>query len=177
MNESILDISAWKYINIFLMVLSVPLAFLVYSMSLRRNQLIELDPARKASYIRRAIAYIIDLVICLNIAWLISKGLTVTNFVQWQLAFALLFCGSVFLYFVVLESSRMRGTLGKFSLGLEIVNNDGTGMTVSKTFVRLFMNIFIGTCFPLMNILIFLTTYRQCSFEVLTNTLVVKKDK
>ena len=177
MNENIFAISIWKYINVFLMVFSVPLTIIVYRLSLRRNQLIELDVDRRASYIRRGIAYLIDLVICLNIAWLIIKGLTITNFVQWQLAFAILFSVCVFLYFVLLESSRMKGTLGKFSLGLEIVNKDGTGMTLSKTCARLFMNILIGTCFPLVNIIIFVTKYRQCSFEVLTNTIVVKKDQ
>lgn len=177
MDISMLDISVWKYINIALLVISLPLTFFVYRMSLQRNSLITVDPKRRASYLRRAVAYLIDLVICLNIAWLIIKGLTIINFAHWQNAFALLFTGSVFLYFVVLESSNLRGTLGKFSLGLEIVNNNGTGMSLSKTTLRLFINIVIGMCFPLMNIVIFLTKYRQCSFEVITNTLVVKKDQ
>lgn len=175
MNDSMLDISIWKYINIFLMVASVPLTFVVYRMSLRRNSMIELKLQQRACYIRRAIAYLIDLIICLNIAWLIIKLLTVTNFVNWQIGFAVLFTSSLFLYFVLFESSKLRGTLGKFSMGLMVVNVDGLGMSLSKTCVRLFLNILIGVCFPLMNLVIFITRYRQCSFEVLTETVVVRK--
>lgn len=168
-------IDLWKFINTALLVLSVPLAYLFYRVSLKRNSEIVISINLLPSYLRRAIAYCVDWVICLNIAWGLIKLLSVTNFFHWAITFQVLLTVILFFYFVLLESSPMKGTLGKFSMGMEIVNRDGTGQNIGKACIRLLLNISLGVCFPITNFVIFFTKYRQCAFEVLSNTLVIKK--
>ncbi len=173
--DGVLGIDFWKYVNTALLLLSVPLSFWVYRISLKRNAEICISVDLLPSYLRRVVAYCIDWVICLNIAWGIVKVLSVTNFIHWALAFPVLLIVILFLYFILLESSPVKGTLGKLSMGIEIVNRDGTGQTIGKSCIRLLLNILLGVCFPITNMTIFFTKYRQCAFEVLSNTLVVKK--
>lgn len=173
--DGVLVIDFWKFFNAALFLLSVPLAFWVYRLSLKRNAEISISVDLLPSYLRRAVACCIDWVICLNIAWGIVKLLSVTNFIHWAIAFPILLSIILFLYFVLFESSSTKGTLGKLSMGIEIVNRDGTGQNIGKSCIRLLLNILLGICFPLTNLIIFFTKYRQCAFEVLSNTLVVKK--
>ncbi len=142
--DGVLGIDFWKYVNTALLLLSVPLSFWVYRISLKRNAEICISVDLLPSYLRRVVAYCIDWVICLNIAWGIVKVLSVTNFIHWALAFPVLLIVILFLYFILLESSPVKGTLGKLSMGIEIVNRDGTGQTIGKSCIRLLLNILLG---------------------------------
>lgn len=173
--DGVLEINFWKYINTALLLLSVPLSYWVYRLSIKRNTDVVVSVNLLPSYLRRAVAYCIDWIICLNIAWWIIKLLSALNFVHWAIAFPILLTVILFLYFVLFESSRIKGTLGKLSMGIEIINRDGTRQSVGRSSLRLLLNIFLGICFPITNLTIFFTKYRQCAFEVLSNTLVVKK--
>ena len=165
----------WKYVNTALLLLSVPLSFWVHRISLKRNAEVSISVDLLPSYMIRAIAYFIDLVICLNIAWWIARFLSFTNFINPAISFQVLLAIILFIYFVLLESSSTKGTLGKLSMGIEIVNIDGTGQSISKSCIRLLLNILLGIFLPITNLIFFFTKYRQCAFEVLSNTLVVKK--
>ena len=61
-----------------------------------------------------------------------------------SVVFPVLLIVILFLYFILLESSPVKGTLGKLSMGIEIVNRDGTGQTIGKSCIRLLLNILLG---------------------------------
>ena len=125
-----IEFDFWKNINTFLLIISIPLTFVVYKSSLKKNLTVIVSDRYLPSYLRRAVAYFIDLVICLNIGWLIMKVLPMTNYVHWLYIYLPLFTVIIFLYFVLLESSAIKGTLGKLSMGIEVVNIDGTGVSI-----------------------------------------------
>lgn len=79
------------------------------------------------------------------------------------------------LYFILLESSSWRGTIGKRAVGIRVVGYDGMQLSLGQAIVRYFarglsaMFLFIGF------IVMIFTTRRQTLHDLIARTLVVQR--
>lgn len=171
MDIGIASESIWKIFNISLMVFSVPAFLVIVYISRKKDKFVVIGKDQVVGVVKRSIAYLIDAVICLNLGYLIYKlfGILSVNF-SYSI-FGSLFVFTLWLYFSLLESSRLQGTLGKYSLGMKIVKVDGTRISFATSTVRLILCLLFEIVLPLVNFVIFFTKYNQCAHDVLTNTV------
>lgn len=167
----------WKIINLSLMVISVPLCILFVIVSRKKDAHITIERKLVSSIFKRVLAYILDSIICLNIGYFIYKLLNVISLGFDYSTFMVLFTLTVWLYFSISESSRLQGSLGKYSLGIKIIKSDGKKISFSLSTLRLFLSIVFDIVFPLLTVLIFFTKYNQLAHDILTGTLVVGRKR
>lgn len=164
----------WEIINLSLIILSIPLGILLVFISRKRDKFVVVSKERISSISRRILAYVIDLVICANIGyWIYKYSFYIQNNIS-IFAYLISYLSIVFFYFTLTESSRLQGTLGKYSLGIKIARNDGGKISFMLSATRLILNVFFNTVFPLTPAVIFFSTHKQCAHDIITNTIVVK---
>ncbi|WP_234124504.1 RDD family protein [Clostridium hydrogenum] len=83
-----------------------------------------------AGFFRRAIAYIIDLIVLLIIGYIVKLATgtgAVYDIAEIIIAIA---------YFVIMESSKFQGTLGKMALGIKITDENGSRISIITALLR-----------------------------------------
>jgi uncharacterized RDD family membrane protein YckC len=117
---------------------------------------------------KRTLAYFIDTSIAFGIAMVLIQLLLLYPFREswgideaffkdpWNMELYVLLTISlpIWMYFTLLESSRVKGTLGKKWLKIQVENTDGSKLTFAKAFVRTLLKLLpwelahIGVIFP-----------------------------
>ena len=136
-----------------------------------------------ASFWERAAAYLIDLAVC-NIGggMVVIPLMVVSAFFRWSddvtIALAYFFSGLVgVLYFTVMESSRLQGTLGKMALRLKVTGLKGERISFGRALLRYFSRILSGVILMIGYLMMLWSPKSQCLHDCLAGTLVVKKDR
>ncbi|MFH0783495.1 MAG: RDD family protein [Pseudomonadota bacterium] len=164
----------WEIINLSLIILSIPLGILLVFISRKRDKFIVVSKEKISSISRRILAYVIDLVICANIGyWIYKYSFYIQNNIS-IFVYLISYFSIVFFYVTLTESSRLQGTLGKYSVGIKIARNDGGKISFMLSAARLILNVFFNTVFPLIPAVIFFSKHKQCAHDIITNTIVVK---
>ena len=78
------------------------------------------------------------------------------------------------LYGAILESSRLRGTLGKRLVGLEVRNAHGQPLSLGNAFVRNLVKTVVGHLFWPLILVLLMTRYRQGLHDLAARTFVVE---
>ncbi|MFN3940762.1 MAG: RDD family protein, partial [Chitinophagales bacterium] len=88
-----------------------------------------------AGFTVRFFAHLID-IIAIGIARSIMA--LVFGFSIWEPRVDIIWFGSIFglVYFVVMESSKYQGTIGKMVLNLKVIDAEGNRLTASKSLIR-----------------------------------------
>ncbi len=79
------------------------------------------------------------------------------------------------IYCVFMEASRLQGTLGKYAMGLKVVDEDGNALTVKKSIVRnaskllSYLPVALGFIWAAFN------KRRKCWHDFIAKTLVVER--
>jgi len=79
------------------------------------------------------------------------------------------------LYYVLMETSKFQGTVGKIALGLKVTDMNGGKLDVSKSLIRNLGKIISGLILYVGYIMAGFTEKKQALHDMLANTLVVKK--
>lgn len=122
----------------------------------------------------RFIAFFIDSLLILVIAYFYLKSsLRETDKITLFLSASFF----SFLYGTLLDASPLKGTLGKFLLGLEVVNLQGKKINLSTSLYRNgIKTLMIDLCF--IGFIFFMFSFKSKTLQdMLTKTLVVKKLK
>ena len=125
-------------------------------------------------------AYLIDCVVLMvgQILLFIPSGVGMeseslpTSF--WISYFALVAFG--ILYFVLMESSKYQGTLGKLAFGLKVGNEDGTQISFSKALGRYFAKIVSALILLIGFIMVAFDKKKQGLHDKMANTIVYTKN-
>lgn len=78
-----------------------------------------------------------------------------------------------FLYAPILESSAVKATLGKYWMGIQAVNLDGSQLTLRTAFLRNILKSVSGIICGLGYILAFFTQRKQTLHDLILDTVVV----
>ncbi|HOJ91641.1 MAG TPA: RDD family protein [Saprospiraceae bacterium] len=92
----------------------------------------------------------------------------------WISYFALVAFG--ILYFVLMESSKYQGTLGKLAFGLKVGNEDGTQISFSKALGRYFAKIVSALILLIGFIMVAFDKKKQGLHDKMANTIVYTKN-
>lgn len=123
-------------------------------------------PTRYASFSDRLFAGLIDAMILLPLCavlWLFSFGLIGPVLATW-------------LYFALMESGSSQATVGKRIMGIFVTDTEGRRITFWQGIGRNLVRYFSVGLFLVGIFLMFFTEKRQCLHDLVTNTLVYKKD-
>jgi len=131
----------------------------------------------------RAVASIIDSIILLIFIILLivitfaifGAALGEGAGVSMVLLVILLACLAIILYKPIMEASEYQGTLGKYALGMKIIDKNGQKITMTSSFVRTILYIIGAQGFLLCLgvVMIGFTEYKQGLHDILANTYVV----
>ena len=130
-----------------------------------------------AGFWRRVLAYLIDATLLFGVDFAIYMGAQVVagNNAQ-ALANVAGVCAAIgWAYYVVLESSPARGTLGKLALGLYVADTHGDPISflraVARNFLKVFSTLvcFVGWVMPAF------TPRKQALHDLMAGTLVLRK--
>jgi uncharacterized RDD family membrane protein YckC len=125
---------------------------------------------------RRAVAFIMDVVLLFIVAWaiaLLTGGTTSTGFELRGIPFLLTVIVWI-AYFAVMEKT-MGATLGKMAMGLRVVRPDGCPISWSSAIVRNLLRIVDGLFFYLVGaILVWQSPTRQRLGDRAGGTMVVR---
>lgn len=91
--------------------------------------------------------------------------------------FAYLFSWAIgWLYFALMESSRLQGTLGKMALGIIVTDMEGRRISFGRATGRHFGKILSGIILYIGFLMIAFTDKKQGLHDMLAGCLVIKKD-
>ena len=105
------------------------------------------------------------------ISWLL--GLHPTNYFKYVLILSILFFIIRILYFGLLTSSKLQGTIGKRTLGLKVVGEDGNRISFNRAIGRYFASFFSYFMFIGYTMAAF-TEKKQALHDYMASTFVVK---
>jgi uncharacterized RDD family membrane protein YckC len=133
-----------------------------------------------AGFWRRAVAYLIDVALLTGIGiaafalW--AQALRPDALIGWLETYPwvpLLVQG---LYFALLESSRLQGTLGKALLGLRVSDYDGRRIGLLRAIVRYFGRLISELILMLGFLMVLFTERKQGLHDFLARTYVLTRD-
>jgi uncharacterized RDD family membrane protein YckC len=135
----------------------------------------------------RLVAYILDSIILMIITGIVFFVLTFTAgslfgegaAVGVFIILIVVFIFAMLLYKPLMEASEYQGTLGKYFLGMKIVNQKGRRITMTDSFVRTIVFL-LQTSIPIINavswlglVIIGFTEYKQGLHDMAAGTYVV----
>lgn len=90
-------------------------------------------------------------------------GLLITLFGPW-------------LYFAIMESSKLQGTVGKLAMGIKVTTMEGAKISFLRATGRYFAKIISGLIFLIGYIIAGFTAKKQALHDMIAGTLVVNKN-
>ncbi len=139
---------------------------------------------RYANHFQRIAAFLIDLFICSLICVLLlaSQVSEVENPVKFQ-EFLLqnqssvqtLMYGIFFLYFILFESSKLQGSIGKLILGIKVCDLEGKRLHHTKVAVRTLSKVLALVAVFVLIFLMFFNEKNQGLHDIWAKSLVVKR--
>ena len=105
------------------------------------------------------------------VSWLV--GLHPTNYFKYVLILSILFFIIHFLYFNLFTCSKLQGTIGKRTLGLKVVGEDGNRISLRRAIGRYFASMFSYLMFSGFIMAVF-TKKKQTLHDYMASTFVVK---
>ncbi|AVI40695.1 RDD family protein [Bacillus pumilus] len=79
------------------------------------------------------------------------------------------------LYYAIMESSKLQGTLGKMALGIKVTRVTGEKVTFGRATSRFFAKGFLSPILYIGYIIAFFTEKKQALHDLIASTIVVKK--
>ncbi|MFS0654327.1 RDD family protein [Bacillus sp. 179-C3.3 HS] len=79
------------------------------------------------------------------------------------------------LYYAIMESSKLQGTLGKMAVGIKVTKVTGEKITFAQATGRYFSKIFLSPILYIGYIIAFFTEKKQALHDLIAKTIVVKK--
>ena len=109
---------------------------------------------------------------------------TVMTDEEWEIIMGLIFfyIGAIligivvtWLYYAIMESSKLQGTLGKMALGIKVTRVTGEKVTFGRATGRFFAKGFLSPILCIGYIIAFFTEKQQALHDLIASTIVVKK--
>lgn len=104
----------------------------------------------------------------------VANAAVITGVVAWFYTLIVYFLGR-WIYFSVMESSRMQGTLGKWLVGIRVTDEYGKRITFGRAAGRYFAKVITGMTFFVGYIMAGFTVQKQALHDVIASCLVVRK--
>jgi uncharacterized RDD family membrane protein YckC len=151
---------------------------------------------RYASFWRRITAFLIDGVISYGIALISVTFLTffifggtgcgvtvfIFNFLQPQCGFSILAVAPVIVYYVLMEISPLKATVGKLTVGIVVTDLEGGRISLPRAILRfliwlfsVLLTLFIGVGILVLAIPFFTSEKQQCLHDYFTKCVVVRR--
>lgn len=102
-----------------------------------------------------------------------SEGIITLSAIVW---YVVLLIAQV-LYFVLLESSRLQGTIGKKALGIKVVDKFGERISFGKALTRYVSKFLSGIIFYIGYIMIGVTKEKQGLHDMIAKTYCVETER
>lgn len=115
------------------------------------------------SFKKRILAFLIDAIILGLLASLLSATIILL-----PLAFII-----YFFYAPIFLASNARATIGKYMMGISVVDLNGNQLTLQKSFIRLACSLLSGSFFMAGYFFAFFSEKKQTLHDVLAGTIVV----
>ena len=128
-----------------------------------------------AGFWLRAVAYCIDAFV-IGAVWVLAATLIVAVTHQaaaWLIVPVLV---AAWIYYAAMESSTLRGTLGKLALGIKVTDLNGQRIGFGRATARFLSRLITNVTFGIGYVLAGFTVRRQTVHDMIANTLVVRKD-
>ncbi|MEG6569728.1 RDD family protein [Thermoanaerobacterium thermosaccharolyticum] len=130
-----------------------------------------------AGFWRRTVAYLIDTLIMFAVLFpieilLFAAGLNEDNVRDFIDVIAIFY---IFLYFTIMESSKLQATLGKMVMRIKVTDLNGNRITFGRAVGRFLGKILSGI---ILNIGFFMagwTKHKQALHDIISGCLVVKE--
>ena len=128
--------------------------------------------------------YILNLILKLPVEYspIVERGLSLKitpyvedNFLVIVLLYSLSKLLVLYPYFVLMESSRLQGTIGKLILGLKVTDTFGRRISFGRASGRFFGKLLSGQILLIGYLMAALTAKKQALHDVLARTLVINK--
>lgn len=155
--------------------LIVSLVLFVFGLFKSRSDKIDIDPEKCSKTWERVFAAIYDMILLSIIYYVLStvaKLLDIMITDKFEKIFTFIFA---WLYFCILESSNIQGSIGKIMQGLKVTDTKGRRITFVKANKRYFAKFFSVFSILLGLLQIPFLRYKQALHDSLANTLVMKR--
>ena len=130
-----------------------------------------------ASFLSRAGALLIDLVICGLSTLLVVLSISITfvdNFDLIAYAFSVISVLNYFAYNIFLESSKLQATFGKMALGIKVIDENGDRISLKSAFIRALMSI-VSTYTVVGYFAYFWVNKKQTVHDIFAKTFVIEE--
>lgn len=115
-----------------------------------------------AGFFKRLVAALIDATILLILGFLANHVLPVGGGII-----------IVFLYYPFLEASEVQATVGKYAMGIQVISEDGSRLSLRSSMIRTFFKLISSSLFFLGHLFYFLDQKRQALHDLLAHSLVI----
>ena len=150
----------WKRVIAFVMDLLIVVALyslLIYILNLILKLPVEYSPIVERGLSLKISPYVEDTFLVIALLYSLSKLLV------------------LYPYFVLMESSRLQGTIGKLILGLKVTDTFGRRISFGRASGRFFGKLLSGQILLIGYLMAALTAKKQALHDVLARTLVIYK--
>ena len=154
----------------------IPIIMLFFAIYNKRNQVITVKQDGISKAWERCLAYLIDFLICilfLCIVYILLKKVDICLSAIWWQAIYVVF---TILYFALFEGSYLQASMGKMFEGIVVTDICGNKITFSRSIIRYLLIIFGNAAFLIGLLFIVFGKNKQGFHDILTNTLVIKKE-
>jgi len=163
-----------QILNILILLLPIVILFIV--LLNKRDQKIDIENGQCARSWERLLAFLIDISLCVLTFYCITIAIKKVGFnLDENFEEGFFFVLSWF-YFAGLESSKRQATLGKIIEGIIVTDLNGNRLTFWRASIRFVSTIISDMAMFVGHIMIAFTRYKQGLHDMLTNTLVLKKN-
>lgn len=136
------------------------------------------DKMNYASFSRRFLAFVIDIIATVSIFWVFLSCIPNESFYmpETYLGIPLLFFIINFIYFAALESSKYQATIGKMFMSVKVVNSSGEKISRSASFIRAFLKCLSFLC-PFVFIICAFTAKKQNLHDLATRSFTINENE
>jgi len=150
-----------------------------YTIRLSKKQGNKMENREFVGFGKRTLAYIVDVVIIMTIAFVIAMVFRLVLSFSSEEAVGQMVMTVYFLtylaYFIIMESSKKQATFGKMLLKIKVINADGGQLTLQNALIRSFSRLLSGLIMGIGYLMVIFMPDKQALHDKLAKTYVVSR--
>jgi len=127
---------------------------------------------KSAGFFLRFLALFVDVFILTIILFPITYFLEIFKLESY---YTIIFFISLWIYYSLLESSKLQGTIGKYLIGIKVVDYNNNRISFNIATLRYVSSVLSSMLFFIGYLIIFFTKRQQTLHDIISKTLVISK--